>query len=247
MRPCMAYFDKGTGMQERIRELCAAINAVVDAADFDVTHYAKEFGYRVGDIISAPEQTSEQLLRYAPTRIHDGLLGFLDMSQKLHDMGLMYGGHGYFSSVFQHDATPGVVYKLSMRTDDAYAAFALWARANPNPHAPVFHDIQRGRRAVVFAIKEYLPLGVAQSRGELPPAFSAYDLMYRVYANRPNTLYRHNLVKYLREIRKFFRGVAQVDVHGENLMFDPDSKRIIVTDPVSFTKSQEDYQCYSTT
>lgn len=226
-------------MQERIRELCAAINAIVDAADFDVPYYANEFGYSVGEIMSEPKQTPEQLLNFEDEWKHGGLLGFLDMSRQLRYMGFMYCGHGYFSSVFVHDDTPGVVYKLSMRTDDAYAAFALWARANPNPHAPVFHDIQRGRRAVVFAIKEYLPLGVAQSRGQLPLDFKPYVLIGRVRENKPNTLYRRNLVKYLREIRKFFNGVAEIDIHGENLMFDPDSKRVIVTDPVSFTKSSE--------
>lgn len=234
-------------MQERIRELCAAINAIVDAADFDVTQCAKDFGYSVGEIMCAPNQPPEQLLRYEPTRNHAGLLGFLDMSRKLSDMGFMYCGHGYFSSVFKHDDTPGVVYKLSMRTDDAYAAFALWARANPNSHAPLFHGIQRGRRAVVFAIKEYMPLCVAQLRGQLPATFVAYRLMDRARENKPNTLYRRNLVKYMREIRKFFEGVAKIDIHGENLMFDPDSKRIIVTDPVSFTKSLWEFQCYSTT
>ena len=194
-----------------------------------------------------PEQPPEQVLEYEPVGRHDGLLGFLEMSRKLRDTGFRYCGHGYFSSVFKHEDTPGVVYKLSMRTDDAYAAFALWARANPNQHAPVFHDIQRGRRAVVFAIKEYLPLYEAMSRGELTEAFSVFGLLGRVYANRPNTLYRRNLVKYLREISKFFRGVATIDIHGENMMFDPDSKRVIVTDPVSLTKSSEEYQCYSTT
>lgn len=234
-------------MQERIRELCAAVNAIVDAADFDVTYCANEFGYSVGEIMRMPNQTPEQVLFGESEWKHEGLLGFLDMSRKLRDMGFMYCGHGYFSSVFQHADTPGVVYKLSMRTDDAYAAFALWARANPNQHAPMFHDIQRGRRAVVFAIKEYLPLGVAQSRGQLPLDFIPYRLMGRVHENKPNTLYRRNLVKYLREIRKFFNGVAKIDIHGENLMFDPDSKRVIVTDPVSFTKSSEESQCYSTT
>lgn len=234
-------------MQGRIRELCAAINAIVDAADFDVTQCANELGFSVGDIMSAPEQTPEQLLRCEPTRRHDGLLSFLNMSRKLRDMGFMYCGHGYFSSVFQHYDTPGVVYKLSMRTDDAYAAFALWARANPNPHAPVFHDIQRGRRAVVFAVKEYISLLAAQLCDQLPATFEAYSLMCRVSENKPNTLYRRSLVKYLRETRKFFMGVAEIDVHGENLMFDPDSKRVIVTDPVSFTKSSGKYQCYSTT
>ena len=234
-------------MQERIRELCVAINALVDAADFDVTQCANEFGYDVGDIMSAPAQTPEQLRRYEPEWEHDDLLGFLDMSRKLRDMGFMYCGHGYFSSVFQHYDTPGVVYKLSMRTDDAYAAFALWARANPNPHAPVFHDIQRGRRAVVFAIKEYISIDAAKLCGQLPKTFTAHSLMRRVSENKPNTLYRRNLVKYLRDIRKFFYGVAAIDIHIDNLMFDHDSKRVIVTDPVSFTTSSEEYQCYSTT
>lgn len=234
-------------MQERIRELCAAINALVDAADFDVTYYANELGYSTGEIMRSPNQTPEQVLPHESEWKHDGLLGFLDMSRKLRDMGFMYCGHGYFSSVFKHGDTPGVAYKLSMRTDDAYAAFALWARANPNPHAPVFYDIQRGRRAVVFATKEYVSLNEAQLSGQSPATFSAYSLMGRVSENKPNTLYRRNLVKYLREIRKFFKGVATIDIHGENLMFDPDSKRIVVTDPVSFTKSSEDYPCCSTT
>lgn len=234
-------------MQERIRELCAAINALVDAADFDVTQCANDFGYSVGEIMRMPNRPPEQVLFGESEWKHEGLLGFLDMSRKLRDMGFMYCGHGYFSSVFKHGSTPGVVYKLSMRTDDAYAAFALWARANPNPHAPVFHDIQRGRRAVMFAVKEYISLNAAQLRGQLPATFSVYRLMDRVDEHKPNTLYRRNLVKYLREIRKFFKGVAEIDIHGENLMFDPDSKRIIVTDPVSFTKSSEDYQCCSTT
>lgn len=234
-------------MQERIRELCAAINAIVDAADFDVTHYANELGYSTGEIMSAPDRTPKQVLHCAYEWKHDGLLGFLDMSRKLRDMGFMYCGHGYFSSVFKHADTPGVVYKLSMRTDDAYAAFALWARANPNQHAPVFHDIQRGRRAVVFAIKEYISIDAAQLLDQLPETFTAYHLMGRVSENKPNALYRRNLVKYLREIRKFFKGVATIDIHGENLMFDLDSKRIIVTDPVSFTKPSEESQCYSTT
>lgn len=234
-------------MKERIRELCAAINALVDAADFDITQFANELGYDVGAIMCSPNQTPEQVVLMESEWKHVGLLGFLDMSRKLLDMGFTYCGHGYFSSVFRHGGTPGVVYKLSMRTDDAYAAFALWARANPNPHAPMFHDIQRGRRAVVFAIKEYVSLNEAQLSGQLTTAFVTYRLMDRVRENKPNTLYRRNLVKYLREIRKFFKGVAQIDIHGGNLMFDPDSKRIIVTDPVSFTKSAEEYQCYSTT
>ena len=231
-------------MQERIQELCAAINAIVDAADFDVTYYAKELGYGVGVIMNTPNQTPEKVLLYEPEWKHAGLLGFLDMSRKLRDMGFTFCGNGYFSSVFKHGDTPGVAYKLSMRTDDAYAAFALWARTNQNQHAPVFHVIQRGRRAVVFAIKEYLTLGVAQSRGQLPMAFESCVLIGRASANKPNTLYRRNLVKYIREIRKFFKGVARIDIHGENLMFDPDSKRIIVTDPVSFTKSAKEFQCY---
>lgn len=240
-------FDKGTGMQERIRELCAAINAIVDGADFDVTYYAKKLGGTVGVIMKTPNQTPEQLLYHEYEDDPDGLLGFLDMSQKLRDMGFMYCGSGCFSSVFKHGDTHGVVYKLSMRTDDAYAAFALWARANPNPHAPVLCDIQRGHSAVVFAIKEYVSLSQAKSSGQLPTSFAAYRLMERVRENNPNTLYRSSLVKYLREISKFFKGVACIDIHGENLMFDPDIKRIIVTDPVSSADYVGDSQCYSTT
>lgn len=226
-----------------VQELLRSIVNVVDTADFDVNKAANELGYKTGELMRHPGMPDCEAIDFEPKYRHDQITGMLRLSQRLHHLRFRGCGHGYFSSVFKHEDAPGVVFKLSMRTDDAYAAFALWSRNNPDKHAPVFHDIQRGRSAVVFAIKEYITLQHAIAIGALPSSFSTYSLMGRVYDNKSNTLYRRDLVKYIRSIKKFFRGVAAIDIHGENIMFDPDTKRVIVTDPVSFTKSSEEYSC----
>lgn len=155
--------------------------------------------------------------------------------------GFEFAGHGHFSVAFRHPDTPGVVYKLSMRTDDAYAAYALWVRASePNPHAPVIYDIQRGDNAIAFALKEYVPLHVAKLRGQVSYYFDVYKLedvargrrtvgvMSMVYPYPPA------LLKFASSVGDYFKGAARVDIHVENVMYDPDTGNIIITDPVSF-------------
>ena len=147
-------------------------------------------------------------------------------------------GAGYFSMVFEHDDAPGVVFKISPRASDAYSAYALWVRDRGDKHAPQFYEITAGNGFIVYAIKRYISLGDAVARGLLPPQFNAYRVLDRACTLEPNSLYRRELIRLVHNIRQFFRNVATIDIHGDNLMFDTDTGRVIVTDPVSFTKRE---------
>lgn len=140
-----------------------------------------------------------------------------------------YVGGGCFSGVVRHIRFPGVVFKISMRPDDAYKAYALWVRQNPGKHFPVIYAIHHIGDVAVYALKEYLPLVRL-------PDFNTWDFLEREATHRPNHLYRRSLCSAVSSVRKFFKGVAKIDIHGENLMFDHETKQVIITDPVSFNK-----------
>ena len=138
-------------------------------------------------------------------------------------------GGGYFSGVVRHAGFPGVVFKISMRPDDAYKAYALWVRQNPGKHFPVIYSIHHVGDVAVYALKEYDHITML-------PDFSTWEFLDRERMHRPNHVYRRSLCSAVCSVRKFFKGVAQLDIHGENLMFDPETKQVIITDPVSFNK-----------
>ena len=142
---------------------------------------------------------------------------------------LEFVGGGYFSGVVRHIGFPGVVFKISMRPDDAYKAYALWVRQNPGKHFPVIYSIHHIGDVAVYALKEYRPLSMLQD-------FNTWDFIERAATHRPNRVYRRSLCSAVCSVRKFFKGVARIDIHGENLMFDPETKQVIITDPVSFNK-----------
>ena len=144
-------------------------------------------------------------------------------------------GGGYFSGVVRHVGFPGVVFKISMRPDDAYKAYALWVRQNPGKHFPVIYAIHHVEDVAVYALKEYRPLFML-------PDFDTWDFLEREATHRPNHVYRRSLCSAVGSVRKFFKGVAKIDIHGENLMFDPETKQVIITDPVSFNK-EGDCKC----
>lgn len=230
-----------------VQELVRALVGAVDAAGFDVGRVANAFGYLTGELLTRHAQTDEAACEYEPGYRHENIKHMMRVSRAIAALGFTVINYGYFSTVFKHPDAPEVVFKLSMRTDDAYAAFALWARNAPDEHAPVFYDMQRGKQSVAFAIKEYISISQAQIMGYLPQHFSSWDLVGRSHRYESNSTYRQSLVQYVKSIMKFFHGVATVDIYGDNLMYDPETKQVIVTDPVSFTNplNKENQPCSS--
>ena len=156
----------------------------------------------------------------------------------LADAGFVFVGSGCFGMVVRHDTCPEVVFKISARLNDAYGAYALYARdCAGNPHLPVIYDIQTGHGCMVVALEElhkvhwygdlisvqYEINSAAQAGGEgemMPDSWhpTAQDAIECAY-----------------EIGCYFNGVASIDIHGDNVMQRADGT-LVITDPVSYTK-----------
>lgn len=148
-------------------------------------------------------------------------------------------GAGHFGLVMKHADYPELAFKFSHKPADAYMQYAMWARDNAglSPHLPVVHGIYKCGDFVLFALDELerisheeyedMQLGVLQraaSSGDWPEYGVDEEL--------------EDLIVLSIRIGEFFRGVADIDLHSDNVMRCPTTGRIIITDPVSFTKQE---------
>lgn len=124
-------------------------------------------------------------------------------------------GSGFFSLVFTKGS---LAIKVGLKAEDSGAAYAAWARDNAGlPGVPTIHDIQRhGRQSYTVVMPMYVPLP-----SNCEPTM---DLIRN-----------EGLGDTMDAIEAFFQGVAQIDIHDENVMRDLDDN-LIITDPVSYKR-----------
>lgn len=143
-----------------------------------------------------------------------------EVTNFMQSKGWKYAGGGYFSVVF----TKGeLAIKLGTKAEDSGAAYAAWARDNQGlAGVPVIHHIERfGRQSYTVLMPRYQEV-------------NDYEQALRVKDGRMGEV----SVTY-EKIAKFFKGVAEMDLHGDNIMRDPITGTIIITDPVSFKAGQK--------
>lgn len=167
------------------------------------------------------------------------------------DAGFYVLGRGHFSLVLGHDDQPDTAFKLSLRPEDSYVAYAMYCRQNPGPHLPKILCMIRAQEGQIIALKRYATFceGRDMLGGTVEfPHESSKILRYWRKANttrsasiRRNPIYTESYIEALISIGEHFDGAAEFDLHDENLMFDYDTCTFIITDPVSFKK---ELQCY---
>lgn len=138
-----------------------------------------------------------------------------ELTDYMRSNGWTLAGGGYFSVVF----TKGeLAIKLGTKAEDSGAAYAAWARDNQGlAGVPVIHHIERyGRQSYTVLMPRYAEVNDndtarAVSGGRMGAVSETYE-----------------------KIAAFFKGVATMDLHGDNIMRDRLTGEIIITDPVSF-------------
>lgn len=126
--------------------------------------------------------------------------------------GWSFAGSGHFSLVY----TKGeLAIKVGTKAEDSAAVYAAWCRENKGqPAVPDVHFIRRVNKRCYF---------VLMTRYE--KLRHSYDTIYQEETDEGRTFKR---------IRAFFEDIANIDIHSGNVMQEPVTGRIIITDPVSF-------------
>lgn len=135
------------------------------------------------------------------------------------DHGWKHVGSGHFSLAFVKDA---LCIKVGLKSEDSGAAYAAFARDNAGLKGlPLIHDLQRhGKDSYTVVMPKYVPLNDSEKT--------------RLNWNgREAVLDGWGVGEAYQRILSFFRGMAEIDLHGENVM-KTEGGDYIITDPVSF-------------
>lgn len=143
-------------------------------------------------------------------------------------------GSGFFSVAFEHELLPQRVIKVGFKVEDSGATYAAWCRQNQHLFAiPKIHDLQRHASCYTVVLDKLLKYTgcVKEQHDQYGVAMSG---LYGKEVNAKSES-QEKIAETVSHIRSFFEGMARFDLHRENIMIDPKTSNIIITDPVSFT------------
>lgn len=223
-----ALMQRMLGKQERMDALSVYIKGIVGS---DTDFYGEPWEpYEVRDVIEADNRHGDN------------------------DVRIEVLGTGHFSLAVVYEDDPSVVYKIGLKKEDSGAAYAAWCRANPGPHVPVIHEIRRYSSCYIVKLDRYYAVDKSHEMEYMTATMMNavlcekdwhYYYYYpvngtsatRVLLEQAYCVLPGEVIDTLRAIRRFFDGVATFDLHTDNVMWsslDPDTRRLIITDPVSF-------------
>ncbi|AWD92485.1 protein kinase [Pectobacterium phage Jarilo] len=155
-------------------------------------------------------------------------------------------GQGYFSAAFSHPMTPKIAYKVGFKKEDSGAAYAAYCRMNAGlTGIPKMLDIQRHSECYTVIMplyQAYTDREENEYRCDQVELVRAVANGEKTYVEEYDPRYREHL-KHLevtmKGIKSFFKGIASIDMHNGNVMFD-EYDNLVITDPVSFAARGND-------
>lgn len=155
-------------------------------------------------------------------------------------------GNGHFSAAYKHELLPGKVIKVGFKKEDSGAAYVAFCRMHQGRAGiPTVHAVQRHAGCYTVVLDELQEFHRADG-GELGDQFDcvswAIDAGYsmaKMLEEFPKCTKYTALIESAIEIRKFFSGIAQFDIHSGNVMIDR-TGNLVITDPVSFSHDKEE-------
>lgn len=167
---------------------------------------------------------------------------WLSLRSILIDLGYYHMGNGHFSIAYEHKLLPKKVIKAGFKKEDSGAAYAAFCRMHQGRQGiPTIHAIERHTACYTVVMDKLANYHSWSSDSAIE---ASYDIVQCVIEH--NDIYgaqegvwdndSQELMETAKLIREFFKGIASFDLHSGNVMVNPDTKRLVITDPVSYTK-----------
>lgn len=162
------------------------------------------------------------------------------------DLGFERLGNGHFSAAYKHELLPGKVIKVGFKKEDSGAAYVAFCRMHQGRAGiPTVHAVQRHAGCYTVVLDELQEFHRADGGGLgdqfdcVSWAIDAGYSMSKMLEEFPKCTKYTALIESAIEIRKFFSGIAQFDIHSGNVMVDR-TGNLVITDPVSFSHDKEE-------
>lgn len=192
--------------------------------------------------------------------------GWSEFIAEMQSEGFTRLGNGYFSAAFSHVSNTQRIIKIGFKKEDSGAAYAAYCRMNQGKVGiPNVYDIQRHDNCYTVVMDWLQPFERNYGRDrkandDMFQTISAYieggydgrdDMDYSQYAatlEQAEALCAEAeaLFQTTHGIREFFNGIASFDCHSGNVMVNAEGK-LVITDPVSFTRGIEGWDALSPT
>ncbi|AYM47375.1 serine-threonine kinase [Pectobacterium phage PP81] len=167
---------------------------------------------------------------------------WLTLRSILIDLGYYHMGNGHFSIAYEHKLLPKKVIKVGFKKEDSGAAYAAFCRMHQGRRGiPTIHAIERHTACYTVVMDKLMTFHYWEAEASIE---ASYDIVRDVIEyNDPKSAQEEvwdndsqELMETAKLIREFFSGIASFDLHSGNVMVDPDTKRLVITDPVSYTR-----------
>lgn len=160
-------------------------------------------------------------------------------------------GSGHFSVALSHSLTPGVAYRVQLRASDQHHQYIRWvqedARNTPGHtewslhlpwvlHHAAAYDDEHGH-ITALPIYESLERSPGYSAA---PGFADMLSVLREIGRGDYECPSTSLESAVLAVRAALPGVT-IDIHSGNIMIDITTGQYVLTDPVSFERSDYDY------
>lgn len=192
--------------------------------------------------ITAAVSLGRELAYHAKPNSQGLLCGWFKHSREAREYGLDVLGTGNWSVVvWRPDLGPYVV-KISRGQDDSYAGYAAWCRAHQHlPCVPRIHYVWScpDTGHVMYVLDRLEPLDDIDaediSNVIACPGWVSEDVMEYQQYNYPDLPAARETFE---AIEFAFWGLADFDLHHENVMQDAEG-RLVITDPLSYVRDQD--------
>lgn len=164
-----------------------------------------------------------------------------------------YAGSGFFSAVF---VKGGLALKIGFKVNDTGAMYAAWCRSNEGKAGvPKVYSLTKFTGCYVVLTRRYETLDKAwidPDHDHFIPEMAEEFGCIQGAINRGDRVVLHNrfdTVQTAADIRTFFEGIVDWDLHKGNVMLDSETGELVITDPISHgpcSGSTGSYYYYST-
>lgn len=153
------------------------------------------------------------------------------LADTLQEAGWKLLGNGSYGCVLESPHAEGVVFKFGTHYADAALAFAQWARANQHlPHLPVIYAIQKFKHGYVYAMPRYHS---AEARSDIHEQRYACERILYGNGDAAECARFPTAVA----MREYFDGCVGIDLHSYNVMVDPATDQMVITDPFAMDRT----------
>lgn len=170
----------------------------------------------------------------------------MEMVERVKALGFTRISSGHYAVVLAHPAFPDKVFKVCTYPDDKYHEFVKYCEGVRSKHIPTIHAKYKGEHSAVYVLDYMRPLQLMNTEFDADEVRSRISRTLDKYWTQPgmhwscvprkvesSPMYNRTLMAAARKVAKWVhKNRFSWDLHQGNMMYNPATKAMVITDPI---------------